>query len=122
MLGDEVRHRRAHGIVVRLVRQLVDGGEGGVLVGHEIGEPHVDRLIGRQHVTVAQAAVEQVFGAAQPVPAQGVRVGMSRSHPGGVGDHGCHRPGHVDRITMCDNEGRVGEGGVQGGELFEMLG
>ena len=69
----------------------------------------------------ALLASEQIIGPVQPVPRNLDGIRSRTRHSRRVRDHGDHRARYLHWITMCDNECRIWEGGVQGGELFEVL-
>ena len=47
-------------VVEGLVGQVVDALDGGQVVGHELVEPHVDRLVGGQQVTVGAGSASSI--------------------------------------------------------------
>jgi len=91
------------------------------LARHEIAEPDVERLRGRDSVAVARTPVEQVLDALRPVAADGDGVNVVKLQARGVGGHGRHGSRYGHRVAVGNDNGRVREGCGQRGQLGEML-
>ena len=108
--------------VERLAGQVVDARHHGQVVGHELVEVHVDRVVVGQGAALVGAAAEHSFEAVGPVAAHGLHVDPVAGETGGVGDHRDHRRRHRYRVAVGDHEGGVGERLDERRELLEVLG
>ena len=71
---------------------------------------------------LAEKSVEQATDTVRPVVPVPLRAGRAVRGASAVTGH-CHgRLGDGDGVTVGDDDGRVGEGGEQWCQLFEMLG